>query len=196
MTYLPKFKIGSCECGAVNVQGRKVGKIFYCMGCYKKNKTHEQIGKAIKRDEQRTAATNAAAKLGRIDANTDTNREMSKGYAELDRWFREVQKKLTGKCMNCGGKTEAFTKHFKCSIAHILPKAYFVSVATHPDNFLELCFYNNSCHAQMDNKMIDLIDMNCFDQIITRFAKMYPFIAQEEKRRIPPILIEYLKTEI
>ncbi len=196
MSYLPKYKIGSCECGASNVQGRKVGKTFYCMNCYNKNKTHEQIGKAIKRDEQRTAITNAAAKLGRVDANTDTNREMSKGYAELERWFKERQKEMTGRCMNCGGKTEAHTKMYKCSIAHILPKAYFKSVATHPDNFLELCFYGNSCHTNMDNKMIDLIDLNCFDTVIQKFTKIYPAISADEKRRIPAILIEYLKTEL
>jgi hypothetical protein len=119
-----------------------------------------------------------------------------KDYAELDRWFKQMQKRMTGKCMNCGGKTEAFTKNYKCSIAHILPKAYFKSVATNDENWLELCFYGNSCHTNYDNKMLDLIEMNCFDTIIQKFTKMYPHIAPEEKRRIPPILIEYLKTEI
>ena len=38
--------------------------------------------------------------------------------------------------------------------------------------------------------------MNCFDTIIQKFAKMYPFIAPDEKRRIPNILLEYLKTEL
>jgi hypothetical protein len=69
-------------------------------------------------------------------------------------------------------------------------------VATHPDNFLELCFYGNSCHTNFDNKMLDLIEMNCFDTIIEKFTKIYPAIAQEEKRRIPSILIEYLKVEL
>jgi len=119
-----------------------------------------------------------------------------KGYAELERWFKDRQKEMTGKCMNCGGKTEKDTKNYKCSIAHILPKAYFKSVATHPDNWIELCFYSNSCHTNFDNHMIDLIDLHCFDTVIQKFTKIYPFIAPEEKRRIPPILIEYLKTEI
>lgn len=119
-----------------------------------------------------------------------------KDYAVLERWFKERQREMVGRCANCSGKSEAHTKMYKCSIGHILPKAYFPSVATHPDNWIELCFYGNSCHTNFDNKMLDLIDMNCFDQIITKFAKMYPFIAQDEKRRIPPILIEYLKTEL
>jgi hypothetical protein len=104
---------------------------------------------------------------------------------------------MTGVCMNCGGKTCADNdKEYKRSVAHILPKAYFKSVATHPDNFLELCFYGNSCHTNFDNKMLDLIEMNCFDTIIEKFTKIYPAIAQEEKRRIPSILIEYLKVEL
>ena len=150
----------------------------------------------INKHKKRTAEKNASNKLRNVDENKDVNREMSKGYAELERWFKERQKEMTGRCMNCGGKTEAHTKMYKCSIAHILPKAYFPSVATHPDNWIELCFYSNSCHTNFDNKMLDLLDMNCFDQIIKKFAKMYPHIAQEEKRRIPAILIEYLKTEL
>ena len=43
--------------------------------------------------------------------------------------------------------------------------------------------------------MIDIIDLHCFDTVIQKFIKIYPNIAQEERRRIPAILLEYLKVE-
>lgn len=122
--------------------------------------------------------------------------EKDESGAELQRWFEDRHKELTGRCKNCGGKTQKGQPNYKCSIAHILPKAYFKSVATHPDNWLELCFYGvNSCHTQMDNKMLDLIDMNCFEEIITKFVAIYPHITQHEKRRIPQVLLNYIEVE-
>lgn len=40
---LPKFKIGdcSCGCGGKDVEGRKVGKLFYCMNSYRSMKTKQ-----------------------------------------------------------------------------------------------------------------------------------------------------------
>lgn len=149
----------------------------------------------IDKVKKRNSAKRAGLQLRGLATETPDVKP-PKDYAELDRFFKDMQKRMTGRCENCGGKTEAFTKHFKNSIAHILPKAYFKSVATNENNWLELCFYGNSCHTNFDNKMIDLIDMNCFDTIIQKFTKIYPFIAADEKRRIPPILIEYLKTEL
>jgi len=118
------------------------------------------------------------------------------GGGELERWFLDRRKEMTGFCKHCGGQTTRDNDEFyKCSIAHILPKAYFKSVATNEHNWIELCFWNNSCHTNLDNKMLDLIDLNCFDLVIERFAKMYPSIAKEERRRIPKVLMEYLETE-
>lgn len=88
MTYIPKFKFGSCECGAVNVQGRKVGKTFYCRPCYTKNKTHEQIGKAIERDKRRTAATNAASKLSKLPPEA----KAPKGYKSKSELLRDADR--------------------------------------------------------------------------------------------------------
>jgi hypothetical protein len=112
---------------------------------------------------------------------------------KLQQWFEVVRLQLTGKCRHCGNPScKESDEYYKFSIAHILPKAYFPSVATHPDNFVELCFWGNSCHTQMDNNILDMIDMACFDEIITKFQRIYPFIAKEEKRRIPAVLLNYI----
>lgn len=174
----------------------RLTKIGYC-------KSHQYLRTDVSKEtilqkaiaKQRKNVANKTGTQLRNLAKENSDVKAPKDYAELDRFFKEMQKRMTGRCENCGGKTEAFTKHFKNSIAHILPKAYFKSVATNENNWLELCFYSNSCHSQMDNKMIDLIDMNCFDQIVTRFVKMYPFISLEERRRIPRVLLEYLEVE-
>lgn len=182
----------TCKCGCH--RWPSTGYEGYFMDCRPDLKE-----KKLSQQKERQKKANAVVKSGRELRNlaqTQPEVKAPKGYAELDRWFREIQKSMTGKCQNCGGKTEANTKHFKNSIAHILPKAYFKSVATHPDNYLELCFYGNSCHTNFDNKMIDIIDLHCFDQVIQKFTRIYPHIAAEEKRRIPPILIEYLNTEL
>ena len=103
---------------------------------------------------------------------------------------------MNGKCLHCGNVTTMKDdEKFHFSIAHILPKSLFPSVATHPDNWIELCFWGNACHTNMDQHTLDLIDMNCFDTIIEKFVKIYPNIAKEEKRRIPSVLMEYLNTE-
>lgn len=112
-------------------------------------------------------------------------------------WFKERRKEMTGKCQHCGGKSmkDDDTK-YHYSIAHILPKAYFPSVATHPLNRLELCFYGNSCHTNLDNGVLDLMDLNCFDEVIKKFVAMYPSIAKEERRRIPQVLLNYIEVEL
>lgn len=133
-------------------------------------------------------------KVRSLGANID--RKDNERLNELAKWFKDRRNDLKGVCSHCGDKSSKDNdRYFKHSIAHILPKAYFKSVATHPDNWIELCFFKNSCHSQMDNKMLDLIDMNCFDEIVTKVAKMYPSIAQEERKRIPKILLEYIEIE-
>jgi hypothetical protein len=115
----------------------------------------------------------------------------------LSRWFLDRRKEMTGRCLHCGGKScKTDDKYYKHSIAHILPKAYFKSVATHPSNWIELCFWGNSCHTNMDNSMLDLTEMSCWDTIITRFQEMYPSIDAKERKRIPETLLQYIEVDL
>lgn len=187
MSTINRFKIGdcSCGCGGKDVAGRKVGKLFYCMDSYRSMKTKQYTQKASLNQRVRN--------LGKQDENKD----LAKNYGALDRWFKDRRKEMTGKCHHCNGiSCKHDDKYYKFSVCHILPKAYFPSIATHPSNFIELCFWNKNCHGNMDNKILDLIEMNCWDEIVTKFCIMYPSIAEKEKRRIPSILLEYLKVEL
>jgi hypothetical protein len=124
--------------------------------------------------------------------------ERISGGNELDRWFNDRRRAMTGLCANCGKPScKNSDQYFKHSIAHILPKAYVKSVATNEFNWLELCFWGeNSCHTQMDNGLLDLTEMACWDEIVIKFQKMYPSISKKERRRIPEILLKYINIDV
>lgn len=114
-------------------------------------------------------------------------------------WFLDRRKEMTGYCLLCNGKTTKDNdKEFKRSIAHLLAKRknMFPSVASHPSNFIELCFYGNSCHTNMDNNMISLEELKMNDRIwnviVAKFKKVYPHIAPNETKNIPEILLQEL----
>jgi hypothetical protein len=112
-------------------------------------------------------------------------------------WFKERRKLMTGICQHCGGKTcKDDDAKFHYSIAHVLPKAYFKSIATHHENWIELCYYGNSCHSNYDSHMIDLTELNCWSSVIDKFIAMYPSIDKSERRRIPNVLLQYINTEL
>lgn len=116
---------------------------------------------------------------------------------DLDEWFQERRKEMKGFCANCGRRSSAQDElMYRFSIAHILPKAYFESIKTHPDNWIELCFWGEgSCHTNMDNLTVDMTEMACWDEIVVKFQKMYPSIAAKEKKRIPNLLFQYINTD-
>jgi hypothetical protein len=115
--------------------------------------------------------------------------------ADKERWFQERRKEMTGKCKNCQKPSyKNSNEYFRYSIAHILAKrkSMFPSVATNPDNWIELC---TDCHINLDNCMIDLTDLACWNEVVVKFQKIYPSIATEEKKRIPDILLQYINTD-
>lgn len=119
-----------------------------------------------------------------------------KGGKVLERWFDERRKEMIGKCMHCGGaSTKKNNDYWIFSIAHILPKRLFKSVAAHPLNWIELCYFPPSCHANFDNNMLDITELSCFNTVIERFVAMYPDIAPKERKYIPDVLLQYVKNE-
>jgi hypothetical protein len=112
-------------------------------------------------------------------------------------WFEDRRKEMTGVCMHCGGKScKDDDKLFKHSIAHILPKALFPSVAHHPENWIELCFFGASCHTNMDSGILDMTDMNCWDTIVTKFQEIYIYVDQKERKKIPDVLRQYIEVDL
>jgi len=125
------------------------------------------------------------------------NKKSQTGSAELNRWFGDRRLEMTGYCSNCGRRSSKHDDiYYKFSIAHILPKAYFKSVQTHPDNWIEICFWGDgSCHTNMDNCTLDMIEMACWNEIVIKFQKLYPLLTDKEKSRVPDIFLKYLNTD-
>jgi len=116
-----------------------------------------------------------------------------------DQWFIDRSKEMTGKCVECGGKsTKGDKTYWKFSICHILPKRIFKSVATHPLNFIELCHFGESHHANFDNLGFEYAKekmQKAWVVIVARFKVMYPAIAPEERKHIPDVLLQELDSE-
>lgn len=116
-----------------------------------------------------------------------------RGKSEIWDWFLDRREEMVGVCQHCSQPSlKNSDRFFHHSVCHVLPKSYFKSVATHKRNFVELC---QDCHNGMDNCTIDLIDMNCFSEIVDKVVAMYPDIAPNERKKIPAILREYIKTD-
>jgi len=119
------------------------------------------------------------------------------GDPGLAKWFPDRRMEMTGKCFLCQGKTQKWdddTYHY--SLHHLFEKSLFPSVATHPDNCLELCHYGNSCHPNITNGTITwelLIDSAEWPMILEKVRKVVPFIATSERRRIPEVLRPFVK---
>ena len=150
-----------------------------------------------KHKEQQKSNKSLENKIKEIDSREEGLIFVPKGSSELWRWFEKQREFMTGVCMNCGGKTEKFNNEkFHYSIAHLMPKNHFPSISTNDNNWIELCYYGNSCHSRLDNHMIDLTELNCWNTVIDKFIAMYPSIDPKERKRIPTVLLQYINTEI
>jgi len=102
---------------------------------------------------------------------------------DLYDWFENRGKELTGVCAKCNGKScKGDPKYQRFSIAHIFPKSQFQSVATHPMNFIELCFWGESCHTNYDNQGIEsVIHTPAWIAMVERFNAFEDLLTPAEK---------------
>lgn len=99
--------------------------------------------------------------------------------SEIDRWFIERRKEMTGYCCECGKKSfKEHDKHYKWSLAHIIKKSIFKSVATHPSNFIELCWLH---HQEFDSSYENAQKMNCWSIAKQKFDLFKNCIVEKHK---------------
>lgn len=162
------------------------------MGLEEIRKLKEQ-GRLPKQPKPRKAIAKKSAK--KLKQEAEEKKGIKDPSAEKERWFQDRRREMVGFCKNCNKPSfKNSHEYFRCSIAHILAKrkSMFPSVATNCDNWIELCW---DCHQNLDNCILDLTELSCWDEVIVKFQKIYPFIAQEEKKRIPDILLQYINTD-
>jgi hypothetical protein len=109
------------------------------------------------------------------------------GIEGMSQWYEDRRKEMTGVCIETGkASSKNSDAFFRWSICHILPKKEFPSVATHPDNWMEL---NIESHTLYDRNWMTASKMKCIEVAKEKFKKFEPFIAQEERKRIPEIFL-------
>jgi len=109
---------------------------------------------------------------------------------QLVKWYKERQKEMGGNCAECGKLTT--TKVYELaihSICHLLAKRKTVapSVATHSNNWIELC---PDCHYKFDNSAWeDIAKWKCWPEIKERLQILYGDLADDERRHFPNIAL-------
>lgn len=125
----------------------------------------------------KVSAKRAAKIAEQKEAGTDSG---------MDLFFQANRSKMTGRCLFCNGDTmKKDDEKFHFSLAHLLPKAIFKSVATHPDILIELCFWGESCHTNFDNGTITwefIKDSKEWDIIKEKLLNILPAVAPEERK--------------
>lgn len=120
------------------------------------------------------------------------------GDSALDLWFEERRKEMKGRCVLCHGATSKTNNEFyRHSIHHLLEKSKFKSVATHESNWLEVCFWGNSCHQNIHNGKITwslLMDSHEWKIIEAKLKNIIPYIYPDEIKHLPETL-RYLLNE-
>lgn len=100
-------------------------------------------------------------------------------------FFVEMRPGMTGKCCFCGGPSEKKNDEtFHFSLAHLLPKSSFPSIAINPDNIIELCHFGESCHTNLDNGTITwefIADSAEWPMIRERLFRVLPMVPANER---------------
>lgn len=133
--------------------------------------------------------------LGRssLKASKGTFKKKSKiiSQEEQNKWFLDRAKECTGICCNCGGPS-AITSgiYWKWAIAHVFPKEEkygFPSIATHPNNFIELCI---ECHTLYDRSLHVAHTLTCWKFAVEKFELFKDYI-EEKSRKYLGLFIHY-----
>jgi hypothetical protein len=104
---------------------------------------------------------------------------------EKQKWFDERRPEMTGTCQcGCRHKSSKYDDlNFRSSICHILPQKLFKSVIHHPLNWVERNYWNG-CHANMDNRSIELwISFADWEEIKRRFWILSDCLTEKEKTK-------------
>lgn len=117
----------------------------------------------------------------------------------IDKWFNDRRYEMSGTCVcGCGQKSsKGENRYFKHSIAHVLGKAKFPSIATHPVNFIELAFWGG-CHSTFDDKgyaYCKETNPKLWAIVVQRFKVLFPCIAENEIKYIPDVLMYELDNQ-
>lgn len=169
---------------------RKVGFCVDCTHSVAQNIISNRCSYHYKLYRDKVNKEKKKARLSPSDALEKTF-GIGKKQSELVLWFAKKMKESEPVCENCGCKINKYNQaEWHGSQGHILPKAHFESVKTHPDNHVVLCRYGNFCHAKFDSSWSTAEKMPVFRIVKERFKLFESLIAPDERRRIPECFYE------
>ena len=111
------------------------------------------------------------------------------GGNDQDTWYLLRRYQMKGFCSEAGCTSSTNPKsdeYFRWSICHIVPKSLCPSVATHPENFIELCWQH---HSEFDATFDKAAAMKCFAEAKRKFELFKDLIPAHEMRKINPHLL-------
>lgn len=109
-------------------------------------------------------------------------------------WYETIMAAEDAQCLECKlqGTGGFIGKHNKIawhgSIAHVLPKAIFPSVKTHPDNYVILSMYNCCHHGQYDASWDKAMKMNVWAIVKPKLRILIPLLPQREYGKLPDVI--------
>lgn len=120
------------------------------------------------------------------EAGTDT---------ALDKWFEDKMTNSLRKCENCGKSLAHYNdSDWRGSQHHVLEKALYLSVSSHPTNHLVLGKW--CCHHVWHVSWEKASQMAIFPKALDIIKILYPFLPQEEKKKLPDIVIQELSPKV
>lgn len=126
----------------------------------------------------------------------DGKKEKEVDQTELQKWYAEIMQKEEGRCWETGEKINKTDRRgWHGSISHVLPKADYPSVATHPLNYMILKMWGGT-HGQYDSNWENASKMKIWPYACKIFNILYPLLTREEKGRLPDIITQEIKPEI
>lgn len=168
------------------------------MSYLEQRRSWKQFGKPKEEKTFKRIAPKSQKKILREQQERESGRD-----TRMDKWFIEGREVMTGVCLFCGGKTEKENDvTYRNSEAHLFPKRknMFPSIALHPENRIELCFFGNSCHTNFDNHIITFEDVKnnfpeAWKEIIRKTSILYPAMTEKEKNKVPQILLNEINNQ-
>lgn len=170
-----------CKCGCNKYPTMSCfGYNYNCLPQELKEKAGTKKKVQIK---NKNARVSAAYKIRKEQRKTD-------GTEERELWFIMKKHEMTGTCAEPGCKESTNKYHsvyYRWSICHIAPKAYCPSVATHPDNYVELCWQH---HSEFDSSFEKAAKMGVFVEAKRKFNLFKHLMPNSELRKVNPYLLE------
>lgn len=118
------------------------------------------------------------------------------GDTELQEWYAIIMGREEGKCWETGERIDKNdTMGWHGSIAHILDKKNYPSVATHPLNYMILKMWGGT-HGQYDSSWKNAARMKVWPYAVKIMNILYPCLTKEEKAKLPEIITQEIKPEI